>query len=1520
MNQRESLFFQAILLLLGWPCVRSNETEKPPGEDIFDQIATASENLGLSYETHNFFSKPTPIPTTASTSRAGTVHYENSNGFIPMTPMVVTPSVSPASLLTNANRSTAEEDRLSIGSPNGTAREILENDPAFSSESRMLLNLGVPDADRRSFDSPDGQNEFEILKVTNETPAIANYHEFYQNVQNKLNQGRGANEGGRYQEADESTGGRTAAQNQRTKERIKKIEKYLTKFHGEPESRNSETHRNYYSFVNGNAKTSSGQSKTTFGQEKVQSNFHQQSAGTNYDVYGESPVNHQRTSPTVRSNYESSGTGSRQSHKSHGSASPKNRHVNSKPVVVVEPSDYKTSVRYGSEQNSPRVSSVDHYRNQKLHSKPDDVESRVNPEDRYGLSYDRNEENVDYSDEADDYSEITEKPKRPHKNRRRPHGLDNSRRLVKEHRGQPSGDDQSEDSRKHNSPTRSKLHRPKAKPSYWHDDDSSDATTSEESSEEHKHSVKTSGSAKPDGGSPKNHASRGNAPTKWSQVGPNIEVSHSSGFEIDQIDKPKLLVPVNINLVPVSGFDHSTALGNSQGFDFTNVPKFVTAAPIVSSPTPLLSTSQSVVTPNIARPTHSSKNVQNAINSNYVLSTAVPDIIVGRNTYQNQIQAVLLPQMNVNKYASNVRASYAPSTVSPMFTVTQAPNQNLQHLNPTVQGVPVQNFHSTVSPRPANSQNVHHVTINPISPTVQPQFVVSQPVIHSFPVNGAYNGHANYNILVNPNGLHGQNLIQHGNRNSPGVTIQTTPSSSTTSQPDSPANNNPSESESQRKKSTGQNSDGHYLATATYAVGNGDKQQKNNNAGDTKYSPDGNERSNNNNYYEHQGNQQIVRSHLPQDFYQLYRQDQDPNAKQYLHPAHEAPTMYQSGHGIPVHFNNQNYPTATGQLQEQQSVLSPTVVAHGPRDQNQQILKAANDIFEQTWKQLQQLQTNEDATRNMPYQHIYRINDNLGSGSNVNTNVANALPGTGNQMQAHLPILGTQNVEIRNPNIKPSPVDFTFVNPYGSVNHYPAAVLTTPIPIFTTVATFLTPRPTILGGTSTESTNLHNYVNTLTQIGAHSNQVNKYETRPDTTNQDNQHSQLYNPIHFVPNADLMRSQSMLNSKITEPLPNQLNLVPVIPGGNFFKNSYGAQSELIQKPRLSNDLAKYAEEMFKESLKTIYSTHKWNNDRRSRGNYTATELSDLIKLNSELQRFKASLPDPNYSSKDVLEAHHSETKIRTAEPSGTTKKPNLSVAAIEQLFKAAVKQNLPPPSDSSHNSHHKNRQKQGHSSSRPGSSTKHRLSNYLTPPKPNSFLSKSPFNDTPKPVKKRPPSRYSSSSNSRPTRPKSASGPEASASSQSGVHASAPHYEKYRPSRYSREKDSHRHFDHSDYRTGQNFENYPTFTTSSSNEEDSFKPSSGELSTKSEYFDINHPRTHNLLGLLMKNKQLPTGTAQSFFRDDDDLRHYFENEKRRMHMQFYDENINNFHKKADGRPLNMAPPAPPNLQQIRYYPG
>lgn len=963
--------------------------------------------------------------------------------------------------------------------------------------------------------------------------------------------------------------------------------------------------------------------KKTYELEKV---HNYPSAASDYDIFSES-VTRQRSSNLPPSGYDLENTRS-----SWKPASPKyqnNRNTKSPPIVV-DSNEHSYTQQYVTKTPQP---------------------TSTEPSFKYqtDMSEDRYDRNEDYSEEnTDDYYEITERPRRLHKSRRKPYEA--SRKLPKEHRGDSS------ESKKQTS-TRTKLNRGKPKQNYWSEEQPSQESSEENTKEERTKDDKAS----------------------WSQVGPNVEFSQSNGYEVGQIDKPNVLVPVNLNLVPLSNFDHATALGNSQGFDMTNVgmPGYVSSGSIVSTAAPLLSSVQPVAVQNLP---------QGVKHQNIGYSTAVPDIVVGQNSFHNPVQTVLVQQPVHNKYTPSIK-NYYPSTATPMFTMT-----------PTLQGFST--IQSTVASK----------SVTPNMQLFYPQSTIStaQPLYQT-------PSHANYNIVVNPNGLNGQN-VQH-----------TTPSYNYGAQSDSQKKNN------------------QFLASASYSVGNGGQQAQNNQQNQAQSN-----NPNNNRYASSQINAQVVKPQM-------------------LHG------YIQAGSGIPVNFNQQ------------------------------QFTNVGNNILENTWKQLQQLQGNgqQNLYHRIHYHTAYG-KDNAVSPSNTNVNTVNAIQVP--LVKAQLPVVGTQHVEIVNPN-------FQAVNPI-QVNPFSGAVVTTQIPIYSTPAGLVTPTAGPIA--------IQNYVDSLTQIGAQQ-----------TVQQEN--GAMYNPMNFIPNMEVVKSQTMLNGKNAESLPPNLSLVPMIPGGKFSKHSHEAQAELITKPKLSSDLEKYANEMFKESLRTIYNTHKWNSDKRVR-NLTSIDSNDLERLRQELERYRAVKP-----GKEILEAHHSEAHYHTADP-GHGRRPGLTITDIEELFKTDFK----PQSFSGDSLS---------SASKP-SLNNVKLSDYLTPPKVNSFVSKSPFVDS-KPAKKRPSKRPHSRPSSRP------GNLDTSASNHVSHSYRRPHYGR---GSY-----------HGDYRgAGTYLDNYPSLTTSS--------PDLDFLQFRNDnYMDYNHPRMHNLMGLLMKSKQLPSGTTSSSI-DDDSYSQFISYDQRRMYNE------------------------------------
>lgn len=1382
-----------VLLFLSWPQARCTEDVDTKGEEIFDQLATASENVVHAVRFSNVSSKSLEeqLPSVPS-SIGATVHYENSNGFVPMIP-TNTPSYdeSDSSSLEADNLEEQDEQSedsnvtnvVSARDSSTTKAKKLEEDLAYSSEARIFLNLPGSLTNRRSFDLQESPNEFELLKVNNDTPAVANYQDFYQNLRSTVN--TEIDDG----QPDATSSGRANG------ERRKRIESYVQNYRQPQQTKNKNLYNQYHSYSD-----AQDTKKLTYEPEKVPGNYRQQNAA-NYDGHGQSAVRHNvaALSSSSRTNYQANElthSGTPGGTYDNVAESSRTRHkFSSKPVVVAEPSTYKVQFN-GQLQNSDNEYKTS--RNLESSSSSETSNRYDAYNDNRQRSYHRTEDSRNLSDESSDYPEYIERPRRVQKSRRRPPYSDSSRKLPKEHRGTPANGAEEQDNHNYNSSRqKSQRHRVKANP--WTNDDS--INLHEESVEDVKHDIRVGGTEIKS--TKMQHGSRPKNTNTWNQISPNLEISHSNGIELDQMEKPKYVFPVKVNFMPVTNFDHATALGSSQGFDVSNalLQNIMTASPIgaYTTSTPLLSTSPSIYGQNLAI----SKNVVNT--ANLGVSTPVPDIIVGQSSFQNPIHTVLLSQSNgQNKVADAVRATYLPSTMAPVFTLTSS-------LTPTLQSVPLQ---SNVTPRtafavtPTPTTVVQHVPINQVHTGVQ-QLLVPQPTVQTFPgfIQTPVQANTGYQIQVNPHGLQGQNLMNHGN-----LQMQTLPTTSTllSSQaiPESRINMSPDES----KRNMYTTSGGNLLATASLTVGQNEQKQA----------------TNIHSYYLHNHNTQQVAKPQGEIYHVLKDIDMTPKTKTYLQANQVAPTVLQPN------------PTLSG-------------IATNP----QQYFKLQSNGIDDAMQQLQiQLNRAQLLKNNRP---------------SVTLQTADNVIGHSNSVNAHLPNVGTKNVEIVNPNIKPSPIDTT-VNTFNTMQ-YPATVLTTPIPIFSTIAP-VTP----------QTMSLQNYVDSLTASGTKAKQLGTVDLK---TSQ-NQERPMFNPINFVPNVDIIKNQHALNKlPSNEPVQQGLSLVPVMPGGNFFKPSFTAQNELILKPKLASDLQNYAEEMFKESLKTMYNSQKWNNDRRPPAvSQNHSEASDLAKLRLEVQKLTASLSESKY--KDMLEAHQSENKVRTTDApnfSSGKKKPDALLATLEHLLKTR-------PSGPIHIYH---------DTSRPGRIPKpsgdssfdfrdefhdeSHLREFLTPPRPNHLRTKGAFHE--KPIKNKRPGavRFKNGKGTlvvprKPGRGHSSSRPNGleTSSSNINVHLDGPHY----------------HIppfdvDNMDFES-RHQPSYPTFTTSSP---DIFNNILRELRSSNKNYDINHPRMHNLFGLLMKNKQLPSRSTQNYPRDKDQVRQFFDTERRQLQQQFYDDTLKDY---------------------------
>ncbi|KAL0114765.1 hypothetical protein PUN28_011821 [Cardiocondyla obscurior] len=1201
-----------ILLFLIWPQMRCTENSNLKNEEVFDQLATASETVVHAAKPNDNSKDLEEQPSSVSSSVDATVHYENSNGFVPIVP----------SALSSVTYDESDYEQQTYEDNNSTI------------------------ADERL-------NEFELLKVTNDTPAVANYQEFYENVRGTVNPVANT-------EPNKSSSRRP------NDERGKRLENHSRNYGWQSQrSNDKDIYAQFYSYNN-----AQDTKKTTYGQEKVADNYQQQSTA-NYNALSVAKQNVATPPSSSRTNYEAnelahSGT------RGDAAGSSRTRHRFMKPVVVAEPSNHKLDVKFNDQSHNTESDDDEKIlKNVELSgSETSNYHSAYNNNSRQ-RSYHRTEEDSrDLSDESTDYDYLDRSRLKAQKNRRRLPYQDSSKKLPKEHRGTLNESAEENKYTYNSSRLKSLRHKMKANP--WLNDPS--AIQNDESVEDIRHDSRR-GSTK----TKSTNVQHGTNINTWNQISPSLEISHSNGIELDQLEKPKYVV----NLVPVANFDHATALGASQGFDMSNamLQNLATVAPIgsFSTTTPLLSTPQSVLAQNLAI----AKNL---------VSTPVPDIIVGQNTFQNPMHTILLSQPGGhNKIADTLRANYIPSTMSPVVAITPS-------LTPTLQSMSVNGIQSNVTPRTTFA--------------VMPQATIqTYPNFLQTPLQATH-------FQVNTHGLQGQNLINPGT-----LQVQSMPTMSTilSSQTMPEGRANLASTDLHGKKNTYSNSGTNFLATASLAVG-------------------------------------------------------------------------------------------------QKQAVNPYYV----QNQNPQVTKGGRLT----------LQTVDSATSH--------------SVNNVNT-------ATGN---AHLPNVGSKNVEIVNPNMKLHSLTHSY--------NYPTTVLTTPIPIFSTIAS-VNPQTAV---------NLQNYVNSLTESGTKNKQI-------DFKSFQNQERPVFNPINFVPNIDIIKNQNILNNKLpNNELQQGLNLVPAMPGGNFFK-PFSSQNELLMKPKLTSDLQKYAEEMFKESLKTMYNSQKWNNDRRPglQGNF---EESDLAKLTTELQNLKSSLSESKF--RELLEAHQSENNIFTSDPpkfSGGKKKLEPLIATLEHLLRT---HGSVGPIHIYHGEVKSSRKPKFTDSNLAASSNYDFKDNnnnleFLTPPRPDRFHSK--------PLRKRPGSRYKNG----PRKPRTGGLP----IRLNGVDTAASNVEVFldgtRHRKPSSDFDSE-NFDY-DFRHRSSHDLYKTFTTS--------KPEIlgkilREVKNNKDY-DINHPRMHNLLGLLMKNKQLPNRGAQNYFRDKNQLRQFFERDRRRL-QQFYSNTLRDYVDRSD----------------------
>ncbi|XP_076173377.1 uncharacterized protein LOC143149694 [Ptiloglossa arizonensis] len=1389
---------QVVLLSLSWPHLTGARDADPRNEvAALDQVATASENVAHSSEDEEEKKFRDQLITSIIDT---TVHYENSNGFVP----IVGSSTSkppnhpdqPESI-NNITWSNSPNDRKnSTGDDNneeladGRETDEFENDPAYSTEARMFLNFPNLSANnRRSFEYQTRQNDFELLKVRNDTPVVANYPDFYEEPPSSVESGNART--------------RTAHGIQG---KGKTLENYTGNYGTITDNNDGASYDRYYP-----RNVEADKEKASREQEKVAGNYHQQDV-LNYDGHGQSgPTSFPRTNQEANDLVKNNANYDEAYDSVAASSQLANDHQRfSRPVVVADPNykfDQSLTVT-GTGGGDFRTSRI-------IDSTGSELPHRYTMHNRDGR-FRSDEDSRDMSDETD-YVEYTERPRRVQKSRRRP-SSDGSKRLHKEHRGSMDDSMEYEGQGKRYHSSRSKSHRQRVRGNSWVDEDR--RHEDDDSYEETRYDGRLSGSETRH----KSQSSKFKPNNAWNQISPNLEISHSSGIEIGQLEKPKLIVPVKVNLVPVANFDHATAMGNSQGFDMSNavLQNIVSATPVSAVST-------------VSPPTMIGQD------SKLRVSTPLPDIIVGQNSFHNSMQAVFPQMTEPNKYSANLKPQYVSSTAAPVFAVTP---------NPGLQSIPIQNVQATATPRP--TYQMQQIPTGHMHGNI-PQLIVPQPTHQAVPtlMQTPIQSGPDF-IQVNPHGMHGQSLVNHGN-----LQVQSFPTLSTvTSTPQTiPVTKiNLVTAESQNKKSLLSGSTANFLASATMAVGQGDQRHQ----------------QNGNSYYLQQPNtQQFVK---PQVQAGLYQQNVAPKAKTYIQTTHLLPAVLQPMPTLTT------FAASTPQLISEQQ--NGNYLLQASRDQNQQFVKIPH--------------TGEDngisTLRNIKLPSLgYPTMDSMGSTSNVNT--MNAFPGVSGTMEnAHLPYVGTRNVEIVNPNIKPSPVDTTVINSFETM-HYPTAVFTTPFPMFTTTSV-VTSRPAVLSTTTDSGSNVQGFVNSLTEIGSKNNLISYGDTKA----YQSQDRPVFNPINFVPNVDVMKNQNALNSKLhaNEPLQQNLNLVPLIPGGNFFKPTFAAQSELLVKPKLNTDLESYAEQMFKESLKTIYNSQKWNNDRKPGHRQNVTDATDIAKLKNELQRLKASLSDSK-RNKDH-EGHHSETKPQTAE---LPKKKDELLAALEQMLKSHPTDPLHTYSGNGRPHRYRrpsDQDKFAFGSNNDFRDTKH-VRDFMTPPQAGSHRPKGHFHD--KPGKKRPmsgPSRYNNQNHFHGPRtynrhnfsPKSG-GPEVPTNNVEPIRAESSQAENLYDTRHRRPEFK---------KSSVDLRASPTIATPPPDMNGFSKGYEHRKGAKDG--GINHPRMHNYLGLLMKNKQLPKGNTPNFFQDKDQLKQFFEEDKQRSQQQMYDDTLRDYlYKMSEG---------------------
>lgn len=609
---------QVVLLLINWPCVRADADQITP---VPDQLAVASASVdeALKKSTHN-----RPLSEIANDfDDRDSYRHDYGNNFRP----IVVPDFNYES----QRNGSAKTSAFTVSKAKSV--NFSEDDPVYSTEARILFNLPGPSLVRRSFDSDSQYNEFELLKVTNNTPAVAYYHDFYEDPYP-------ANENSEISDHNN-----------------KKI-----KGHEQPRYPNREHVYNPDNYPNVRHYSKEKARKT---QEKTQIKVSQRE-----EKY---PLQRERQ-------------GQKQKF--------------SQPVVVVDPAVYKVEMKYGHPTVTTKLANTMHERQPIIMRDENTPDRNNNFNEGFADNLDKASTNRQYEGAEDskdvedsiDYSDVTERSRKISKPRRRPYDGESSKRLPKEHREMYEDEHYESEDRKRFNPTRSKQRYRNRNKHTWSD------MNVEDSREEDS----------------RNQDDRTN--NNWNQ--PDSNNLHTDALDDNQIEKPKLVPVVPFNLVPFGNFDHATALGNSQGFDMSNVmlQNIAPGTTLVSTASPLISTAQSFVR-------NKGSNGLNLMDS---------DVIMGQNSIQNPVQTVLISQPK-----QNGKTQYLQNTVTPIYAVSTTASPSSQSQSTTASR-PIFAASTTVAP-------VQHLAINSLQTGVPVnQLLLSHPTLQTL----ANIGQVNNNLQV----------------------------------------------------------------------------------------------------------------------------------------------------------------------------------------------------------------------------------------------------------------------------------------------------------------------------------------------------------------------------------------------------------------------------------------------------------------------------------------------------------------------------------------------------------------------------------------------------------------------------------------------------------------------------------------------------------------------------------------------------------------------------------------------------